>query len=125
MELNKKKGENEMTLNEYQKLAMRTINPDFIKNNDIRGMQYHALHGMAGVIGEIHNIYQKMYTGHNFDEDHMKKELCDLLWFIAEYCTGMAWDLDEIVVMNIDKFRARFPEGFEVNKSLHRDEGNI
>lgn len=114
-----------MKLNEYQGLAARTINPDFIKNNDIRGMQYHALHGIVGEIGELHSIYQKCYQGHKFDENHAKKELGDSLWFIAEYCTAMGWNLDDIATMNIDKLRARFPEGFEVDKSLHRAAGDI
>lgn len=111
-----------MTLNEYQKLASRTINTD-LKNP--REMEMHALHGMVGEIGEIHSIYQKMYQGHTVDEEHLKKELGDLLWFVAEYCTAMNWWMDHVAQMNIDKLRARFPEGFEVDKSLHRAEGDI
>lgn len=110
-----------MTLNEYQGLAARTINPKL----DASEQRLHALHGMVGEIGEMHSIYQKIYQGHSFDGEHMKKELGDLLWFVAEYCTGFGWDLDEIATMNIDKLRARFPEGFEVDKSLHRAAGDI
>ena len=55
----------------------------------------------------------------------MKKELGDLLWFIAEYCTALGWDLENIMQMNIDKLRSRFPEGFEIEKSLHRKDGDI
>ena len=47
------------------------------------------------------------------------------MWFIAEYCTGWGWNLDNICQMNIDKLRARFPDGFEVDKSIHRAEGDI
>ena len=110
-----------MTLNEYQKLAARTINPEL----DASEQMLHALHGMVGEIGEMHSIYQKIYQGHSFDGEHMKKELGDLLWFVAEYCTGMNWDMSEVAQLNIDKLRARFPEGFEVDKSLHRAEGDI
>lgn len=110
-----------LTGNEYQKLAARTI------NNDLTNIQQeaHALHGMVGEIGEIHSIYQKQYQGHKGDYDHLKKEFGDLLWFIAEYCTALGWDLEDIMRMNIDKLRARFPEGFEVDKSLHRKDGDI
>ena len=110
-----------MNVNEYQKLAGRTINPEL----DIAEMECHALHGMVGEIGEIHSIYQKLYQGHEFDEEHLKKELGDLMWFIAEYCTAREWHLNDICQMNIDKLKARFPDGFEDKRSLHRAEGDI
>ena len=110
-----------MTGNEYQKLAARTMN----KSLNEGGWLYHALHGMVGEIGEIHSIYQKMYQGHECEVLHLKKEFGDLLWFVAEYCTAMRWDLDEIMELNIEKLKARFPEGFEIDKSLHRKEGDI
>lgn len=110
-----------MKANEYQKLAARTINNNLTK----LCKEYHALHGMVGEIGEIHSLYQKTYQGHEYTEEHMKKEIGDLLWFIAEYCTVCDWKLEDIMQMNIDKLKARFPEGFEVDKSLHRKEGDI
>ena len=55
----------------------------------------------------------------------VKKEFGDLLWFIAEYCTAQGWSLDDIMRMNIDKLKARYPEGFEEDKSFHRAEGDI
>lgn len=110
-----------MTGKEYQELAARTINNEL----EMFQLHQHALHGMASEIGEIHSIYQKGYQGHTVDKDHIKSELGDLLWFIAEYCTSHGWDLDEIMQMNIDKLKARYPEGFEVDKSLNRAEGDI
>ena len=110
-----------MNMNEYQALAARTIN----KRLDWAQKAMHALHGMAGEVGEIHSIYQKSYQGHEIFTDHMKKELGDLLWFIAEYATAMGWPLEEVAQLNIDKLKARFPEGFEVDKSIHRKEGDI
>ena len=110
-----------MTGHKYQKLAERTINRDC--NN--RQCEMHALHGMVGEIGELHSLYQKVYQGHVIDEEHAKKELGDLLWFIAEYCTALDWDLDEIMQMNIDKLKARYPQGFEAERSLNRLEGDI
>lgn len=110
-----------MTGNEYQYLASRTINT----NLTVRDMELHAMHGMAGEIGELHSIYQKEYQGHDVDLEHIKKELGDLLWFIAEYCTSYDWNLEEIMQMNIDKLKKRYPEGFECEKSLNRKEGDI
>lgn len=110
-----------MKANEYQKLAARTIN----KTLTLAEMERHALHGMVGEIGEIHSIYQKIYQGHLLDDTHLKKECGDLLWFIAELCTVRGWDLGDVMQMNIDKLMARFPEGFEEDKSLHRAEGDV
>lgn len=110
-----------MRANEYQILAGRTINRDL----KISEATLHALHGMVGEIGEIHSLYQKVYQGHEFDEEHAKKECGDLLWFVAEYCTANGWEMEEIMRMNIEKLEARFPKGFETEKSLHRVEGDI
>ena len=110
-----------MTGNEYQKLASRTINKDLAKWQ----VEEHALHEMSAELGELHDLYQKHYQGHVFTEEHYKKELGDLLWGIAEYCTAKGWNMDDIMQMNIDKLRARYPKGFEAEKSLYRKQGDI
>lgn len=112
---------NDITMNEYQKLAARTINHE----NSPAEMEMHALHGMCGEIGELHSLYQKMYQGHQFDKEHAMKELGDLLWFMAEYCTACGFALEEVAKANLEKLKARYPEGFEEDKSLHRKEGDI
>ena len=106
---------------EYQELAARTINPEL---NAVE-QENHALHGMVGEIGEIHSLYQKKYQGHTLDHNHVKKELGDLMWFVAEFCTAWGWSLDDVMAMNIEKLKARYPQGFETEKSLHRAEGDI
>ena len=106
---------------EYQKLASRTINNDLTKY----GQEKHALHGLVAEIGELHSLYQKEYQGHEFDIHHAMSEVSDMLWFIAEYCTAMGWNLDDVMQYNIDKLIARYPDGFETDKSLHRAEGDI
>ena len=111
-----------MTGNEYQKLAARTINQALFPAQ----VKSHALYGMVGEIGELHSIYQKRYQGHQEDStEHRKKEVGDLLWFIAEYCTACGWNLDDIMQMNIDKLRVRYPDGFDADHSLHRAEGDV
>lgn len=106
---------------EYQELAARTINKEL---NAVE-QEFHALHGMVGEIGEIHSLYQKKYQGHVLDHNHVKKELVDLMWFIAEFCTAWGWSLDDVMQLNIDKLKARYPQGFEADKSLHRADGDI
>lgn len=110
-----------LTANAYQRMAERTID----RNLKVVDVEYHALHGMVGEIGEIHSIFQKEYQGHDIEEEHLKKEVGDLLWFIAEFCSANSWELEDIMRMNIKKLEARYPEGFEADKSLHRREGDI
>lgn len=110
-----------LTGNEYQALAARTINQKL--NNGEKAL--HALFGMVGEIGEIHSMFQKVYQGHELNDDHLKKELGDLLWFIAEYCTSKEWKLEEVMQMNIDKLKDRYPAGFDADHSLHRKEGDV
>lgn len=113
-----------MHLNVYQAMASRTIDKE---NLNAMQIEEHALHGMVSEIGELHGIYQKAYQGHSLDAVHLKKELGDLLWFIAEYCTANEWQLEEIARLNIAKLKERYPveEGFTVYRSLHRKEGDI
>ena len=110
-----------LTLNDYQELAARTINNCL----SYKQQEMHALHGMCGEIGELHSLYQKTYQEHPFDKEHAMKELGDLLWFIAEYCTACGFTLEEVAKANIEKLKARYPDGFEADKSLHRKEGDI
>ena len=107
-----------MTMKEYQHSAQRTIN----ENLDAQEKMMHALHGMASEVGEIHGIYQKSYQGHEIDGTELQKELGDLLWFIAEFCTAAEWDLGYIAYKNIEKLRKRYPEGFSAERSINRDE---
>lgn len=110
-----------MELNTYQQLAARTINPQHAEEE----MRQHAIYGLPSEVGELLGLYQKMLQGHNLDLLHIKKELGDILWFIAEYCTGWGWELEDIAQINIDKLKERYPEGFSEDRSLHRKEGDV
>ena len=110
-----------MTGNEYQIFAARTIN----KKLSTHQVEQHALHGMVSEVGEIHSIYQKTYQGHSFNALHIKKELGDLLWFVAELCSAYGWKLEDVMELNIEKLKARYPEGFEIDKSINRAEGDV
>ena len=110
-----------MNLNEYQNLASRTMNLELTMHET----ELHALHGLVSEVGEIHGLYQKIYQGHKLDKEHVMSEVGDCLWFLAELCTSNGWTLEEVAQHNIGKLKARFPEGFEVEKSLLRKEGDI
>lgn len=111
-----------MNSTKYQKLAARTISDQMTHESKLR----HALFGMASEVGELHGIFQKSYQGHPINEYHIKSELGDLMWFVAEFCTAMDWRIEDIMRMNIEKLMARYPgEGFDPDRSLNRAEGDI
>ena len=109
-----------MTGNEYQELASRTIN----RNLEPNELNSHAVLGMVSEVGEICGLYQKEFQGHQYNETELKKEVGDLLWFVAEFCTANGWDVEEIMDMNITKLKRRYPDGFEVERSVTRDKNS-
>ena len=72
-------------------------------------------------------MFRTMFTGEQYKEitGIMEKELGDCLWMIAEACDALGTDIDTVMQMNIDKLKARYPEGFTVENSLHRKVGDI
>ena len=110
-----------MTLNEYQELAARTINIALTE----WGQTEHALFGIASETGELLGLWQKAMQGHAINDEHMLKECGDILWMLAELLTAKGYTLDDVARMNIDKLRARYPDGFDTEHSLHRGAGDI
>ena len=110
-----------MELNEYQEKAKCFINKD-LDDEEVRA---HSMLGLCSEVGELQGLFQKKLQGHELNETHVKKELGDVLWFVAEVATAYEWELNEIAEMNIEKLSARYPNGFEVDKSLHRKDGDI
>lgn len=110
-----------MTGNRYQVDAARTIP----KDRNPRERILHGVFGLCSEAGEVAGLFQKQYQGHETDPEHLKKELGDCLWMIAEICTANDWWLEEIMELNIEKLKARYPQGFEVNRSLFRSEDDI
>lgn len=111
-----------MSPNEYQKLAMRTC---AIPAVDKQGQLMHAVFGLASEAGEVSGIFQKKYQGHPINPEHLEKELGDCLWMIAEACTALDWNMEDVMRANIEKLKARYPEGFDVEHSLHRQVGDV
>ena len=105
--------------NEYQELAMRTA------NTKCKNLSNAAL-GLTGESGECADIVKKhLHHEHPFDKDHFVKELGDILWYVALGCEVVGVSMEKVMQLNIDKLRARYPDGFEADKSLHRAEGDI
>ena len=59
------------------------------------------------------------------DKEHLAKELGDVAWYLAVAAQGLGYNLETILQMNVDKLMERYPNGFEVQRSEHRKEGDI
>ena len=126
-----------MTGDKYVDLAMRTndghsqerltdrILAGIIRDKDVGGL-VNGLLGLSGEAGELSDLFKK-WIFHNapLNEGHAKKELGDVMWYVGLICRSMGWSLDEIMEMNIDKLKARYPEGFDTELSNHRKENDI
>lgn len=110
-----------MTINEYQKLAMTTLNPEL----DQKDILLNSVMGLCGEAGEAIDIVKKWHAqGHELDREHFAKELGDIAWYLAEAATAIDMDLEDILQANIEKLKKRYPEGFDTRKSLERKEGD-
>ena len=106
-----------MTINEYQKLAMTTLNPALEKKDVL----INGVMGLCGESGEAIDIVKKwLAQGHELDREKLKKELGDIAWYLAETATALDLSLEDVLQSNIDKLKARYPEGFDSQRSIHR-----
>jgi len=108
-----------MTINEYQTLAMRTLNPALSKKDVL----INGVMGLCGESGEAIDIVKKhLAQGHELDRDALIKELGDVAWYLAETAYALDVPLEEVLQRNIGKLKKRYPQGFEAQKSICREE---
>jgi NTP pyrophosphatase (non-canonical NTP hydrolase) len=105
-----------MTLDEYQKLAARTIgtrtHADQLSNMAL---------GLAGEAGETADMLKKhLFHGKPLDHDEVVKELGDVMWYVAGMATAIGISLDDVAQRNVDKLRKRYPDGFSAEASQKR-----
>ena len=86
--------------------------------------------GLAAESGEFTEVVKKIILqGKPYNEDnvfHMKRELGDICWYLAQACMALDTTFDEIIEMNVDKLKARYSGGeFDVHKSENRREGDL
>ena len=86
--------------------------------------------GLTAESGEFTEVVKKiLLQGKPYNEDnvfHMKRELGDICWYLAQACMALDTTFDEIIEMNVDKLKARYPGGeFDVHKSENRREGDL
>ena len=108
-----------MTINEYQKLAMTTLNPALSEKDVL----INGVMGLCGESGEAIDIVKKwLAQGHELDREKLAKELGDICWYLAETATALGLTLEDVMTANIEKLKARYPEGFDTARSVNRVE---
>ena len=108
-----------MNLNEYQRLAMTTLNPEL----DKKDVLINGVMGLCGEAGEAIDIVKKhLHQGHELDKEKLIKELGDIAWYLAEAAYALDVDLDAVLEKNIAKLKARYPAGFDTERSINREE---
>jgi len=113
---------------EYPKLVERL--------NDLQGQGADvsrlmtAAFGMSAEAGEFTEVVKKIFLqGKPYTEEnvfHMKRELGDLCWYLAQACMALDITFEEVLEMNYQKLSARYPEGaFDVYRSENRVQGDL
>ena len=103
---------------------------------ELEGQGFHserlltAAVGMSAEAGEFTEIIKKtIFQGKPVTEEnlfHLKRELGDIMWYVAQACMGLDTSIDEIIEMNVEKLRSRYPGGeFDVHYSENRKEGDL
>lgn len=106
-----------MKLNDYQKLAMRTINHDL----DASEMLLNGCMGLCGEAGEVIDVLKKHRAqGHSLDADRIVDELGDCMWYAAEIAHALGVTLEDVAKHNIAKLAKRYPSGFDAEHSINR-----
>ena len=112
-----------MIINEYQTAALRTAQTDKLTASEL--LLNSAL-GLCGESGEVADLVKKhRFQGHDLDSEHIAKELGDISWYLAVGAYSIGYDLETILQMNVDKLKARYPDGFSTDRSLHRAENDV
>ena len=102
-----------MYLDDYQHSALTTA-------SGINDLVNVAL-GLTGEAGEFADHIKKViYHGHDLDRVYVRKELGDILWYVAVGASLVDTDLSMIARINVDKLKARYPEGFSSEASINR-----
>ena len=86
--------------------------------------------GLSAEAGEFTEVVKKIFLqGKPYTEEnvfHMKRELGDICWYLAQACMALDTTFDEVIEMNVEKLKARYPGGeFDVHKSENRKEGDL
>lgn len=91
-----------------------------IPTSDFRTMLFWNVIGLIGESGEIATLLTEYTHDDDLDREKLVKELGDCLWYLAALCTKLGVDLEDVMALNIEKLKARYPDGFSAEASRNR-----
>ncbi len=107
-----------LDFNTYQEQASRTADKSLQEKSILISCM-----GLAGEAGEVSDYLKKVYGhGHAYEHKKLIDELGDVLWYIADLANKHGVDLETIAKNNILKLQNRYPNGFDKNKSINRED---
>ena len=117
-----------MDVNEFQELSKRTM-PEPINFNGkekwSNSSKANYAMGIGGETGElVDDIKKEIFHGHPLDLDKRKKEVGDILHYVAGICTMYGFTMEEAMELNIEKLKKRYPNGFNKEDSIKRVDVN-
>ena len=134
---------NKNELNQYQKFVDK-VTSDASKNTEklVDRLEYvdrKNIHvsriltagiGLSGEVGEFNEIIKKaLFQEKELDDQtvtHLKKELGDIMWYVAQACISLNSDIEEIIEINMTKLKSRYDKGlFDKDKSNIRKGDDI
>ena len=86
--------------------------------------------GLSAEAGEFTEIVKKiLFQGKPVNDEnlfHLKRELGDIMWYFIQACIALDVTPEEVIEMNVDKLKARYPGGeVDVHYSENRKEGDV
>ena len=103
-------------LDDYQQAALRTAG-----NPAAQGWLFEKLLALPEEVGEVLGSIKKAeYHGHTTSSESIKKELGDVLWYVACIAHWYGYTLSDVASTNIEKLRKRYPDGFSAYRSVNR-----
>lgn len=107
-----------MTLEEYEQLAARTLNPSLTREQRLLD----AAAGLTEESGEVLGIVRKhLFMGHPLDVPRATIELGDALWCLTTVAGTLGVSLEGVAAANIAKLRKRYPDGYTNERSVKRE----
>jgi NTP pyrophosphatase (non-canonical NTP hydrolase) len=115
--------------NDFAALLTRLTELEASSDADVPRLMTAAF-GISAEAGEFTEVIKKIFLqGKPYNEDnvfHLKRELGDICWYIAQACMALDTTFEEVLQMNYEKLSARYPEGtFDVFRSENRVEGDL
>lgn len=106
-----------MTTEEFRTACQRSRNGDL----DVRDQILNAGMGIGGEAGEIVDMLKKhVFHGHLLSRSRLAEELGDLLWYVDWIAEIAGLNLSDVMQTNADKLSARYPGGFDPERSIKR-----